>query len=110
MSGCFFVSLLRQGRHSLVDKRPAALDADVLLPGIRDDLATQLAVADDADDTSDAPSTAAQVAKKKQAEEDFANFQIPADNAYLAQGHFRVSVSFACVLGTLTFGATDALP
>eukprot|EP00750_Incisomonas_marina_P025055 INCI5307.1.p1 GENE.INCI5307.1~~INCI5307.1.p1 ORF type:complete len:1432 (-),score=308.17 INCI5307.1:255-4550(-) len=89
----FFQNFVEDGRHSLVDKRPAALDADVLLPGIRDDLATQLAVADDADDTSDAPSTAAQVAKKKQAEEDFANFQIPADNAYLAQGHFRVSVT-----------------
>lgn len=79
-----------------MDKRPAALDADVLLPGIKDDVANaQLAVADDTDETADAPSTAAQLAKKKQAEEDFANFKIPPDNAYLAQGHFRVSVSVA---------------
>ena len=85
----FFQNFVEDGRHSLVDKRPAALDVNVMMPGIPDE--RDLREGDE--QAAESPKTAADKRKQENIERDFVNFTIPADNAYIAQGHFRVTLS-----------------
>ena len=77
------------GRHSLVDKRLPALNIDAVLPGIRDSLVPSADISGRDNDDDDGDNAIVAAKKKKQLEE---NFTLPPDNAYVAQGHFRLAV------------------